>query len=171
MWWRKKISKDSFSIYDTTMATAAERLFNAWIYYYARIRCKNKFHVRGWIVFKIGWLVNNLTITHSRCNGIKFLSNKVTSIKGMPLWTFSVEISSNYWNCWIGAINVVHKNVKRSQNDWNCLRFWLGNLYKHVRKHRLFFTMISVTKHSFLDISSKLYVSDKQMISISLTFM
>ena len=113
MWWRKTNSKVNFSIYDTTMATAAERFFNPWIYYCARIICKNKVRVRRWIVFKMGWLVNNLTITHSQCNGIKFLSIMVTSIKRIPLWTFSVEISSNYWNCWIGAINVVHENVQR----------------------------------------------------------
>ena len=44
---------------------------------------------------------------------------------------------------------------KESQMDWICSLFWLGDLYKHVRKHRLFFTVISVTKHSCrLDISS-----------------
>ena len=30
---------------------------------------------------KMGWLVNNLTITRSQCNGIKLLSNIVTSIE------------------------------------------------------------------------------------------
>ena len=44
---------------------------------------------------------------------------------------------------------------RESQKDWNCSRFWPGDLSKHVRKHRLFFTGISVTKHYLrLDISS-----------------
>ena len=71
----------------------------------------------------------------------------------------------------LGLLMLFMKMSRVSQKDWNCSRFWLGNLYKHVRKYRPFFTLISVTKHSFLDISRKLSVSDKQMISISLTFM
>ena len=27
---------------------------------------------------------------------------------------------------------------KETQKDWDCSRFWLGDLYKHVRKHRSF---------------------------------
>ena len=71
MWWRKRDSNVNLSIYDIMMATTTERLFNAWIYYYAMIRCKNKVNARGWIVCKMGWLVNNLAVTCSRCNGIK----------------------------------------------------------------------------------------------------
>ena len=45
--------------------------------------------------------------------------------------------------------------LRESQKDWNCSRFWLGDLYKHERKHRSLFTVILITKHSFrLDISS-----------------
>ena len=29
---------------------------------------------------------------------------------------------------------------RESPKDWNCSRFWLGDLYKHVWKHRSFFT-------------------------------
>ena len=74
-WGRKRDSKVNLSIYDIMMKTTTERLFNAWVHYYARIRCKNKVNARRWIVCKMGWLVNNLTITRSRCNDIKFLSN------------------------------------------------------------------------------------------------
>ena len=43
---------------------------------------------------------------------------------------------------------------RESHKDWNCSQFWLGDLYNHLRKHRLFVTVISVTKHFFrLDIS------------------
>ena len=38
---------------------------------------------------------------------------------------------------------------RESQKDWNCSQIWLGDLYKRVKKHRSFFTVISVTKHSF----------------------
>ena len=60
----------------------------------------------------VKWFVNNLSILCSQCNDIKFFSNIFTSIKRIALWTFSIEISSNYWNCWIETINVVHKNVE-----------------------------------------------------------
>ena len=112
IWWRKRDSKVNFFKHDVMMTAATERLFNAWIQYYARIRCKNRVNARRWIFCKMGWLVNNLTITRSQCNGIKLLSNIVTSIERIPLWKFSFEISSNYWDCWIETINAIQKKVK-----------------------------------------------------------
>ena len=81
MWWRKRDSKVILSIYDIIMTTTTERLFNAWIHYYAGIRCKNKVNARRWIVCEMGWLVNNSTITSSQCNvywiSLNFIKTKV----------------------------------------------------------------------------------------------
>ena len=44
---------------------------------------------------------------------------------------------------------------RESQKYWNYSQFWLGDLYKHMRKHHSFFMVISITKHSFrVDVSS-----------------
>ena len=149
MWWRKRDCKVSISIYDIMMTTTTERLFNAWIYYYARIRCKNKVNARGWIVCKMGWFVSNLTITRSRCNGIKFISNIGTVSKEGHFEHFPLK-SPVIIKIDELRLSMLFRRVSReSQKDWNCSRFWLGDLYKHVRKHCSFFTVILVTKHSF----------------------
>ena len=91
MWWRKTNSKVNISIYDFIMTTASERLFNAWIHYFTRIRCKYKVNARRSIFCKMGRFVNNLSIACSQCNVIKFISNIITSIKRIPLWTFPLK--------------------------------------------------------------------------------
>ena len=53
MWWRKRDSKVTFSIYDITITVATERILNAWIYYYTKIRCKNKVSAGRWMVWKM----------------------------------------------------------------------------------------------------------------------
>ena len=43
----------------------------------------------------------------------------------------------------LGLLMLFIRMSRESQKDWNCSRFWLGDLYKHLKKHRSF--LISVT--------------------------
>ena len=67
------------------MKTAIERLFDARIHYYARIRCKNKVNAEKVKVCKMGRFVSNLSIPHGQCYGIKFFANTVTRIKRITI--------------------------------------------------------------------------------------
>ena len=148
IWWRKRDSKVNFSTYVTMMTTAADRLFIAWIHDYARIRIKIKVNSGRWIVCKLGWLVNNLTIARRRCN---VPSNIVTRIKKYHLEHFLSKSAVRL----LRLLMLFIRMSRESRRDWNCSRLWLEDLYEHLSKHRSFFTVISVTKHSFrLDISS-----------------
>ena len=110
-----------------------------------------------WFV-KCGRFVNNLRIPRGRCNGIKFPSNIVTNIKRIPLWTFSIEIFSNYWNYWIETTNVIAKNVKRITKGLERFTIFARGPNKCVSKYRSFFMVIFVTKYSFRWAISSLWI-------------
>lgn len=96
MWWKKRDSKVTFSIYDITITAATERILNTWIYYYTKVRCKNKVNAGFENGLKNGF-VNNLRITRGRCNGIKFFSNKNTTLNTFH-WNFQELLKLLDWD-------------------------------------------------------------------------
>ena len=111
-------------------------------------------HDDEWFLKWVG--LPNIWVKTGRFNGIKFLILSLVSkeyhFEHFPLKSpVIIEIAG------LRLLMSLIGMSRESQKNWECSRFRLGDLYKDLSKHRLFFTVISVTKHSFrLDISLRI---------------
>ena len=103
-----------------------------------------------WVGLSIIWLKPAVDVIVSSSFPILSLVSKKYHFQHFPLKS-PVIIEIVGWR----LLMLFRRMSRESQKDQNCSPFWLGDLYKYASKHRSFFTVISVTKHSFrLDISS-----------------
>ena len=96
VWWWKRDSKVTFSIYDIMMTATKERFFNAWITIMLGLDVKirsmqeDEWFVK-WVCLSIMWVYPTVDVMVSSFFPTLSLVSK----------EYHFEISSNYWNCWI----------------------------------------------------------------------